>query len=569
MNSVAYVFYLRLIPQQSLDIITVNTNAAELAYAVTDMLLPPLSYYLCDQLIVFGVNNSVLLSNDMDILYTEIEFHLYLAKASKSVNHVVETLFEHLHDHQLNVSFDNETHVFQCFIVDSDPILYSMLKHFISQVDVMGLCGADPANLTEVSFNHSTNLTKEIALLPHIQGCYQTPCYVVGQERIDTFYDVNKITPCPKVFTKTSNENIRWQNTLNGSLIADNGFRIDSSMFYFIHELYHYDLGIQLCLDAYQQYIKHNVPSASDVSLEGLTVVAIVSAVCSCLSVLALFTTFLTFWFLPTLRHSLPGKNNLMLTSVMLCSQVMFLVSSFAPLGSKSLSCQIVGCLVHCFWLLSMFWMNVCTYHMLRVLTQAKLASLSSGNRQFLKYHTYATTSTILFVSINIVYTEVQYSSFGYGKFTCYISYPEMILSTFALPTTLVIVSNICMFLFVIWQISKAPSVSKNVKNERNDIIVFAKLSTITGFTWVFGIVNIWLELVVFDYIFSVLNASQGVFIFLAFIVNARVSGKFKDRLSSFSSKRWSSRATMSHARLHEQVSSVSSKEISLKETSD
>jgi hypothetical protein len=54
-------------------------------------------------------------------------------------------------------------------------------------------------------------------------------------------------------------------------------------------------------------------------------------------------------------------------------------------------------------------------------------------------------------------------------------------------------------------------------------LLIFAKLSTITGATWIFGLLYAWTNMVVFSYMFIVLNAGQGVFIMFAFIFNRRV----------------------------------------------
>ncbi|WAQ97231.1 hypothetical protein MAR_029921 [Mya arenaria] len=72
-------------------------------------------------------------------------------------------------------------------------------------------------------------------------------------------------------------------------------------------------------------------------------------------------------------------------------------------------------------------------------------------------------------------------------------------------------------------RIKRSPSVQKNVKNERSDLEIFVKLSPITGMTWIFGLINSFTQISFFSYLFIVLNASQGVFLFFAFICNRRV----------------------------------------------
>ena len=103
-----------------------------------------------------------------------------------------------------------------------------------------------------------------------------------------------------------------------------------------------------------------------------------------------------------------------------------------------------------------------------------------------------------------------------------------MIEVTFGIPATIVVLANLSMFVAIIIKIKRAPSVSKNVKHERNNFVVFAKLSTITGATWLFGFVYMWTGVTVFSYIFIILNGSQGLFIMVLFICNARTFAMFK-----------------------------------------
>ena len=74
-----------------------------------------------------------------------------------------------------------------------------------------------------------------------------------------------------------------------------------------------------------------------------------------------------------------------------------------------------------------------------------------------------------------------------------------------------VVIINIGMFTIFI---GHTPKIQKHIKNERNDIIIFAKLSALTGFCWIFGFVYRWTDIQLFSYLFIIFNASQGLFIF-------------------------------------------------------
>ena len=76
------------------------------------------------------------------------------------------------------------------------------------------------------------------------------------------------------------------------------------------------------------------------------------------------------------------------------------------------------------------------------------------------------------------------------------------------------------------------------------------QMSTLLGFTWVFGFVAAFANVTALWYIFIILNSLQGVYIFIAFICNKRVFELWRDsctcldRVSSTSSSK--SRATSS-----------------------
>jgi len=274
----------------------------------------------------------------------------------------------------------------------------------------------------------------------------------------------------------------------------------------------------------------------------------ILSVVCIGLSLLCLFLSVITYMMLPKLRQNLPGKNTMALVCSLLVAQTLYLVGNLSGLGPNDWSCKILGLLIHYTWLWSMFWMNICTFHMFRVLTRTKLMGDSARWKRFLLYHVYALVLPLVFVAINIGVSQDRHGSLGYGSRACYIDTQDMIVFTFALPVCLVIVMNLLFFVVVIVKISRTASVQKSVKNERNDFEIFVKLSTITGITWVFGLIYMLADVVAFSYLFIVLNASQGVFLFFAFVANRRVAAMLREKLCTSSTDATFTQSTRSTA---------------------
>ncbi|XP_045188125.2 uncharacterized protein LOC123546002 [Mercenaria mercenaria] len=335
----------------------------------------------------------------------------------------------------------------------------------------------------------------------HVARCYFTlePRKVIN---------VLRFTSCPKV--NVSRPESPWQLTDSGVNIS--GLLINSNQYY--HDGTE---SVIVCSDSFKKSHLDRVISGS------LKTEVIVSIVCTALSLVSLTIAFCTFCYFSELRKTLPGKNNVALITTLLIAQVMFLIGSLSPFPKYSVPCTLAGMFLHFSWLAALFWMNVCTYHMFKTLSNMRLISGDSGWKKMLFYLLYVLSMSILFVAINVIIATSTSAGIGYGGTNCYITSQDRIMITLGVPVAFVILSNVCMFLSVIFKIKRSPTVNRNIKHERNDLLIFSKLSTITGATWVFGLLYAWTDMLVFSYLFIVLNAGQGVFIMFAFIINRRV----------------------------------------------
>ncbi|WAR27410.1 TCuncharacterized [Mya arenaria] len=82
----------------------------------------------------------------------------------------------------------------------------------------------------------------------------------------------------------------------------------------------------------------------------------------------------------------------------------------------------------------------------------------------------------------------------------------------------------VCTFHMLKVFVLKMPNMAKSSStHNRNFIVIFAKLSTLTGISWVFGFLYEFTASQLCAYLFIILNAGQGVFVMLSFVVNERV----------------------------------------------
>lgn len=208
----------------------------------------------------------------------------------------------------------------------------------------------------------------------------------------------------------------------------------------------------------------------------------------------------------------------------------LFLAQTLYQFGAAQTSlpdwaCALIGAICHFLWLAVMFSMNVCSVELYLVFRSMRKLSSNQKNWNTIRNVLFIVFSSSLFVVINIVVSLFSSSgqNIGYGGSICYLSSRTLQLITFAAPSVAIVVSNILLFGIVVFKIKKFSTSSANLKQERNYLGIYARLSTLTGLTWVFGFLQLILRFETLEYVFIVLNASQCVFILVAFVLNKRV----------------------------------------------
>lgn len=251
---------------------------------------------------------------------------------------------------------------------------------------------------------------------------------------------------------------------------------------------------------------------------------AILSVVCNLLSIAGLSFTIVTYVIFDELR-SIPGKNNMMLALHLLIAQCLYQFG-MDQTHIKSL-CIVLGICIHMFWLIAIFWMNACTLHMFRTfVTGQSYRSVRACDPQVLCYAMYCYAIAVAMVAINIGVSMYKSNGkeVGYGGRVCYISDPIMVGWVFALPVGVIIILNMGFFFAVVYQISASTMRRRGKSTDRANTVIYMKLSSLTGVTWIFGYLYLWTDFAPLEYIFIVLNAGQGVLIFISFICTQRIT---------------------------------------------
>lgn len=192
----------------------------------------------------------------------------------------------------------------------------------------------------------------------------------------------------------------------------------------------------------------------------------------------------------------------------------------------------------HFCWLLCFFWMSVCSFYVFRVFSTLSKPNPSANKwRLTMKYLLYSLlcTSAVIGINVAVTYHIKDGTIYGYGPDKtgmCYIYDPLMIIYTMAIPAYVIVFANIIMFSVTAVNMRKCATLHKQVQTERNYFSIYARLSMITGITWVFGIPMIFIKSALLSYMFIVLICCQGLYVFIAFTCNKRVVKLYSDNLS-------------------------------------
>lgn len=280
---------------------------------------------------------------------------------------------------------------------------------------------------------------------------------------------------------------------------------------------------------------------STPLSNDSTTTQGLVSLICTCISLLCLILTLVSYSLFEELRTQ-PGVNNMALVICLIIAQALFQFGANQASSVVLWACEAIGVLIHFFWLMVLFWMNICCIHMCRVFAMGKITVTARlSTKSTVIYIVYTVASSVSFVLINVLVSlcHSDFQNIGYGGKLCYITDYKMTGYVFALPVGCVVVFNLAIFVLVVIKIWRTPAVKSDTKHSRNLFAVYAKLSSLTGITWIFGFIYFFAEVVVLEYIFILLNATQGVFIFVSFVCNRRVLRNCLDMIHGRKSTQW------------------------------
>ncbi|KAJ7389150.1 hypothetical protein OS493_033236 [Desmophyllum pertusum] len=199
--------------------------------------------------------------------------------------------------------------------------------------------------------------------------------------------------------------------------------------------------------------------------------------------------------------------------------------------------CAFIAALIHYFYLAGFCWMlfeGVFLYLMVVKVFNAVV--------RMRLYYAFAWGFPLVMVLLSIAIASSQeggVNSYVHGDF-CWVSFTNNLIWTFAAPVLAVCLINSIILARVVYEIIKMQSdKTSELEKIRQGLKACAVLFPLLGTTWVFGILSVTDAGLVFQYIFTILNSLQGLFIFIIHVLrNSDVRAAFLRRKQKWKESR-------------------------------
>ena len=220
---------------------------------------------------------------------------------------------------------------------------------------------------------------------------------------------------------------------------------------------------------------------------------------------------------------SFPGR---MQFNLVLAMALYIALLLFSPLASDvDKLCFTLGVLKYFSFLASFVWMTCVAGDTWWALRRRRASQHSLKRPRLLRYLMIGwllpLVLTLILLSIDLSEADTSISP-HFGGRGCWITEKLPLILFFFVPFFISVASNIAFFLLTVRFLKtsfKESDVLRKSKTSQHPWQVYVKLFIIMGLTWLVGCVAIWVDSIVAWFLFVILNASQGIFVFMAFVV--------------------------------------------------
>ena len=328
------------------------------------------------------------------------------------------------------------------------------------------------------------------------------------------------------VFSQPLLKDCTWFSFSQGEFVQRNDtIIINSTQQVYANERYRLvKKGVLVCIEN---------TKTDDIRLDVSQALGILTLVLLTLSIICL-TIRLVLQFKIAYYRSFAGKLHFNLCLALCLAFLMLTIGGFVSVTAARKLCIAFGILTYWFFLIAFFWMTTVTLDTwLGFIPSATFVKVGDTNKSLIKYILpcclIPAVAVIMVTSLDFAHVDSRFQP-KFGTNLCWFNQRYALLLYFGVPVALLTLLTTIFFVLTVLNLRKTTnsSVRQSSMKESHNIWIYFRLYVLMGVSWIFGFVAAFVGHNALWIIFIILNASQGILIFISFVLNRRVLNEMK-----------------------------------------
>ncbi|ESO83924.1 hypothetical protein LOTGIDRAFT_108512 [Lottia gigantea] len=301
-----------------------------------------------------------------------------------------------------------------------------------------------------------------------------------------------------------------------------------------LYELLKDSNQVAVCSNFTQNYTSSELEYNFDDVQAILSVIGITLSIIGCVLTICVYLSF------KSLRN-IPGKIVISLCISLILAYLTMLIGP--AMRENFAGCKSFAIMMHYFFLVAFFWMNVMAIDVWYTFAYHQAGGSSERSTRFRFYVLYVFIMASIPVILSTILNETEIAddfSPHYGEGICWFTRRNALLVFFGLPSLLVLIANVILFLIAANTIYSAQKNSVRLlgKEDKSMLSIYVRLTIVMGVAYLFGFLVPLYNHPAILYIFIILNTLQGLFIFVSFVCTRKVLGLIRERANNWSQSR-------------------------------
>ncbi len=265
-------------------------------------------------------------------------------------------------------------------------------------------------------------------------------------------------------------------------------------------------------------------------------VLSVLTLVCIGISIVCLVVRVILQNFISSFQNR-PGRIQLQMVVALLFAFILLIIGPMV--SSIPEACTTAAVLLAYGFLAAFVWMNIIAADTWLVFRPSSAFSRADEEGKSLIVHMLLGWGIpALLVAVPIVMNFVdgvnEHFRPDFGGPRCWFTERYAMLVYFGVPIALSLLLNIFLYVHTSVNLHKAlKNAALAAKAEKYHFGIYVRLFVLMGITWIFGFISAFTNQIVIDFIFVVLTALQGLFLFISFVCNRRVLSEVGQKVKS------------------------------------